>query len=66
MLQLELRQSISSSTRGGTWCYDSPGSQTGPVDFITIASQGNAINYGDLSVTRIGTGGTGNSVSWWL
>jgi hypothetical protein len=38
------------------------GGQTGVCDFLTIASQGNMINFGDLSVTRINAGGTSNSV----
>ena len=48
--------SCSSATRGlfaGGSPSSSPGSSINTIDYITIASTGNAIDFGDLTVTRL-------------
>ena len=50
-----------SSTRGVTMgCYND--AITGTCDFITMASQGKSVRFGDLSTVHMGTGGASNSI----
>ena len=59
----EMSACVTSSTRlvagGGTISPD--GAETNVMDYITIASTGDATDFGDLSVTRSLIGGASNS-----
>ena len=57
------RGSTCDSTRGlFTGGYDPAGNVQNKIDFITIATTGNATNFGDLTVARRSGGGTSNSI----
>ena len=57
------RGSINDSTRGlFAGGYDPAGNTQNKIDFVTIATTGNATDFGDLSVARRSAGGTSNSV----
>jgi hypothetical protein len=57
--------STSNATRG-IWAGGTQGSGFGThqdvIDYVTIASTGNAVDFGNLTVARDGVGGCGNSV----
>ena len=57
------RGSTCDSTRGlFSGGYDPAGNVQNKIDFITIASTGNATDFGDLSVARRSGAGTANSI----
>ena len=57
------RGSINDSTRGlFAGGYDPAGNVQNKIDFITIASTGNATDFGDLTVARRSAAGTSNSI----
>ena len=57
------RGSTCDSTRGlFTGGYDPAGNVQNKIDFITIATTGNATDFGDLTVARRSGGGTSNSI----
>ena len=57
------RGSICDSTRGlFSGGYDPAGNVQNKIDFITIASTGNATDFGDLFLARRSAGGTSNSI----
>ena len=57
------RGSINDSTRGlFAGGYDPAGNTQNKIDFVTIATTGNATDFGDLSVARRSAGGTSNSI----
>ena len=55
----------SNATRG-IWASGNKGAGTGTlqdvIDYVTIATTGNALDFGNLTVARDGVGGCGNSV----
>ena len=53
---------MSSSSTRGTICGGFSGSATNKVEFITLASQGNGIDYGDLTQARWNLTCANNSV----
>ena len=56
------RGSINDSTRGlFAGGYDPAGNTQNKIDFVTIATTGNATDFGDLTVARRSGGGTSNS-----
>jgi len=57
------RGSTCDSTRGlFSGGYDPAGNVQNKIDFITIATTGNATDFGDLTVARRSGGGTSNSI----
>ena len=51
----------SSPTRGIMWGrYKSPGTQDGRIDYITISSAGNAVDFGDMANARYNGGAISN------
>ena len=58
-----VRGSICDSTRGlFAGGYDPSGNVQNKIDFVTIATTGNATDFGDLFLARRSAGGTSNSI----
>ena len=58
-----VRGSICDSTRGlFAGGYDPAGNVQNKIDFVTIATTGNATDFGDLFLARRSAGGTSNSI----
>ena len=55
-VSLQQRAGVSSDTRG---CMGGGTASSNVIDFITIASTGNATDFGDLSSARSGMATTG-------
>ena len=52
------QSSGASSTRGVmAGQYASPGANTNVIEYVTIASTGNAADFGDMTVLLVGAGG---------